>query len=120
MHAGRKPFIRILKEFLLGECLRVLTLSEEDEEERELRDLEKLLLSYATVLVHRLADDGEVHRRVSQETIIFLVSMAKHEHLQQLDVVILGWLTRQSLQESRLCLCGILDNVVGDGLLLAF
>lgn len=78
MHAGRKPFIRILKELLLGECLRVLTLSEEDEEERELRDLEKLLLSYATVLVHRLADDGEVDRRVSQETIIFLVSVAKH------------------------------------------
>lgn len=120
MHAGRKPFIRILKEFLLGECLRVLTLSEEDEEERELRDLKKLLLSYATVLVHRLADNGEVHRRISQETIIFLVSVAKHEHLEQLDVVIIGWLTRQSLQESRLCLCGILDNVVGDGLLLTF
>ena len=56
MHTGRKPLIRILKEFLLSECLCILTLSEKDEEKCKLGDLEKLLLSYAAILVHRLAD----------------------------------------------------------------
>jgi hypothetical protein len=82
VHTGSEPSIGVFEKLLLCELLRFLSFSEVDEEESELGDLEEFLLSNSAVLIHGLAHNREVDGRVCQVTVVFLMSVAEHKHLE--------------------------------------
>jgi hypothetical protein len=78
VHTGSESNIGVLEKLFLSKILRFLCVSEVDEEESELRDLEEFLLSNSTVLIHGFTDNRKVNGRVCQVAVVFLVSMAEH------------------------------------------
>ena len=77
-------------------------------------------MSDAAVFVHRLSNDREVHRRVLEEAVVLLVTVAKHKHFEHLDVSCSHFCVWQGFEQTRLCLGSILDYEFADWLLFPF
>lgn len=119
-HSRCESRISVLHKLALWKLLAVSSPRKHSKQKRELWQLKKTVLSYTTVFVHWLSHDREVDWRSLEVAVIFLVAVAKHQHLKHLDVPRAQICIRQRLKQTRLRNRGVLRYVFADWLLFAF
>ena len=120
LHTRGKPLILVLGELRGCKLLSRNVRSKKGKQKSELRQLEKSVLSYARILIHRFSNNREVNWRIRKITIVFLMTMTEHKHFKKLDISVFFLRRQNFFEKSWLGLFNILFYKIRNWLLLAF